>query len=115
MFAIGIEHGQHERAMKNATVHVNGQLPLMQGKEKDHKDAKNGIKMRPVMNTMDGPKKNISDNFSDILEEIIDDRNDGVLCSSTEELLEAFEAENKVKNEKKKIIASMDAVSFSPV
>ena len=98
VFNIGKEHGQHNRAMVNATVHVNGQLPILSGQEKDHKNS-DSIKMRPTVNSMDGPKKNISDNYSDILVGIVKARDKGVLCSSTEELLESFE-ENNSKREK---------------
>ena len=116
MFKIGESHGQFKRALNNATVHVNGQLPILSGQEKDHKNS-DTIKMRPTVNSMDGPKKNISDNYSDILVGIVKARDKGVLCSSTEELLESFE-ENNSKREKasksagERVIGSMDAVSL---
>ena len=103
VFKISVEHGQHEKAKRNATVHVKGQLPVLKGNEKDHKST---IKMRPLMNTMDGPKKNISDNFSDILEAVVDDLDDGTLCSSSEELIESFENYNKSMKDKDNIKAS---------
>merc|ERR1711954_603941 len=62
-FKIGENHGQLKRAMRDSKVHTNGQVPVMRGAEKDHKADKSKIKMRPMVNAMDGPKKNISDNF----------------------------------------------------
>merc|ERR1711954_423000 len=95
----------------------NGQLPVLEGKEKDHKKSEN-IKMRQTVNSMNGPKKNTSDIYSDVLLGIVKARDRGVLCSSTEELIEAFVENNKkdknyMDNEKRKrIISSMDAVSL---
>ena len=37
IFKVAESHGQHKRAIINATVHVNGQLPALVGNEKDHK------------------------------------------------------------------------------
>ena len=118
MFKIADNHGQFKRAMRNSTVHQNGQLPIMKGAEKDHKPVKNNVvKMRPMLNTMDGPKKNISDTYSDIIDAIVKSNDEGYLCSSTEELLATFEEYNKSiqgKGEegKERIIGSMDAVSL---
>ena len=93
IFKVGEGHGQHKRALGNATVHVNGQIPGLKGSEKDHKKPeKDNFKIRPIMNAMDGPKKNISDILSDVLHTVVESNNDGILCSSTEELLEAFES-----------------------
>ena len=33
----------------------------MSGADKDHKETKDNLKMRPIVNAMDGPKKTISD------------------------------------------------------
>ena len=65
IFKVGEDHGQHLRSVRNATVHVDGELPIMKGAEKDHKKYNGTIKMRPMLNAMDGPKKNISDIFND--------------------------------------------------
>ena len=91
---------------------MNGQVPNLKGAEKDHKEDKSRIRMRPIMNAMDGPKKTISDLYSDILEAVVE-------SNSTEELLEAFETFNKTKNNSSDdnseyIIGSMDAVSLYP-
>ena len=73
IFKIGLSHGQQKRALANSTVHVNGQLPVMKGAEKDHKVIENGVvKFRPIMNAMDGPKKNVSDTVSDALSTVIE-------------------------------------------
>ena len=74
--------------------------------------------MRPVVNAMVGPKKTISDTFSDVAEGVVDANNDGILCFSTEELLGTFERYNKQKkdkstrNDNETIVASMDAVAL---
>ena len=62
IFKVGEAHGQLERAIRNSTVHVNGQIPVMKGLEKDHKtsDDRTKVEMRPVINAMEGPKRNIS-------------------------------------------------------
>ena len=91
----------------------------MKGAEKDHKQNEDKIKMRPIVNAMDGPKKNVSDTFSDLLSAVIEANNDEVLCYSTEELLEAFESYNEEiekedKDENRYIIGSMDAVALYP-
>ena len=74
--------------------------------------------MRPIVNAMDGPKKTASDIYSDVLSAVVDSRNYGTLCSSTEELLEAFESYNKSnnlsKNKEERVVGSMDAVSLYP-
>ena len=121
IFRVGEGHGQYDRALKNATVHVNGQVPVLQGAEKDHKQSgvEGEIEMRPIVNAMDGPKKTISEIFSDALMAVVEARNDGTLCSSTEELLEAFEGFNKTINDNysnhiRRIVGSMDAVSLYP-
>ena len=57
MFKIGYRSGQQKRALRNATVHVNGQLPVLKGAEKDHKVNNGKIKMRPIENSMDGQTK----------------------------------------------------------
>merc|ERR1711954_577466 len=104
-----------KRALKNATVHVDGQVAVLKGAEKDHKESVGKIRMRPIENAMDGPIKNISEVYSDVLSGIVESKNDGVLCSSTEELLERFESDNKnsadIRTEKR-IAASMDSVSL---
>merc|ERR1711954_221528 len=89
----------------------------MGGKEKDHKKSEK-IKMRPTVNSMDGPKKNTSDIYSYVLMGVVKARDKGILCTSTEELIEAFVANNKTdkkhegKNKGKRVISSMDAVSL---
>ena len=117
IFKVAEQHGQHKRAMGNATVHVDDQIPTLKGSEKDHKVTENNdVKMRPIVNAMDGPKKNISDIFSDIGAAIVESNNDGVLCFSTEELLESFESFNRTIKEKdtKRVVGSMDATSLYP-
>ena len=89
----------------------------MSGADKDHKETKDNLKMRPIVNAMDGPKKTISDIFSDVITAVAESNSDGILCSSTEELLEAFEAYNNTVNNnaedgEKRIIGSMDAVAL---
>merc|ERR1711954_189647 len=59
IFNIGEKHGQEKRAMRNATVHVNGQVSVLKGAKKDHKDPDEGIKMRPILDAIEGPKKTI--------------------------------------------------------
>merc|ERR1711954_630276 len=90
-----------KRALKNATVHVDGQIAVLKGAEKDHKESVGKIRMRPIENAMDGPIKNISEVYSDVLLGIVKSKNTGVLCSSTEELLEKFESDNKRTAERK--------------
>merc|ERR1711954_359248 len=76
--------------------------------------------MRPIENAMDGPKKTISDLFRDLGSAIVDANSNDVVCSSTEEILQAFEDYNKkceTSNERdikleENIIGSMDAVSL---
>ena len=64
-------------------MHIDGQIPTLKGTEKDHKVTENKVvKMRPIVNAMDGPKKNISDIFSDIGAAIVESNNDGFLCFS---------------------------------
>ena len=55
IFRVGLKYGQQKRAMANATVHKNGQIPVLKGAEKDHKENVNEVKMRPIVNAMDGP------------------------------------------------------------
>ena len=43
IFRVGLKHGQQKRALANATVHKNGQVPVMKGAEKDHKVTENKI------------------------------------------------------------------------
>ena len=50
--------------------------------------------MRPIVNAMDGPKRILSDIFSDIGNAVIESSKSDVVCYSTEELLESFEAFN---------------------
>ena len=115
IFRVAEQSGQHDRALRNATVHTNGQTPSLRGAEKDHK-ASDKIEMRPIVNAMDGPKKTVSDIYSDVLSAVVEARNDGTLCSSTEELLEAFESfnSNTLTDKGTRIIGSMDAVSLYP-
>ena len=96
-------------------------IPVLKGAEKDHKDTDGAIRMMAIVNAMDGPKKTLSDIFSDLMNGIVEASNDNTLCSSTEELLEAFETYNKevehnVANvaDGKRIVGSMDAVSLYP-
>ena len=64
------------------------------------------------------PRKNLSDNYSDVLLGIVEVRNNGILCSNTEELLESFEDNNRKtkdipkEKQEKRIVGSMDAVSL---
>ena len=121
IFRVGYKHGQQKRALGNATVHQNGQIPVMKGAEKDHKVLDNGvIKMRPIVNAMDGPKKTVSDIFSDVATPVIESMKNDVLCYSTEELLESFERFNKSiqsyeeNDSSKYIVGSMDATALYP-
>ena len=122
IFRVGESHGQYKRALKNATVHVNGEVSVMKGADKDHKASAN-IKMQPIVNAMDRPKKTVSDIFSDVAIDVVESRNNGILCSSTEELLASIEANNKKKSNnesdvgedkknKSSIVGSMDAVAL---
>ena len=119
---IGKSHGQNKRAIVNATVHKDGQIPVLVGAFKDHKDTKEGIKMRPIMKAMSGPKRALSDMFSDVLEQVLDINNDETWCKSTEELLHAIESyNNETKTEtltnveqKRKIVGSMDVIALYP-
>ena len=120
IFQVALKHGQQKRALANATVHKNGQVPVLKGAEKDHKENEKSIKMRPIVNAMDGPKKNISDLFSDIVTPVIASKKNDIICYSTEELLESFEKYNKTINNQNEespseyIIGSMDATSLYP-
>ena len=51
IFRVAEQSGQHDRALRNATVHTNGQTPSLRGAEKDHK-ASDKIEMRPIVNAM---------------------------------------------------------------
>merc|ERR1711954_394672 len=88
----------------------------MRGAEIDHKVGE--IRMRPIENSMDGPKKTISDIFSDLGSAVIESIENDIICSSTEEVLETFEEYNKKRDENingngtDNIIGSMDAVSL---
>ena len=110
-----MHHGQEKRALRNATVHVDGQT---YGREKDHKESNGGIKMRPVLDAMEGPKKVICDIYSDVLAAVIESKDSDVMCSSTEELIEAIEENNKYLERKypegipKRVVGSMDAKSL---
>ena len=120
IYNVGLKHGHQKRALRNATVHVNGQVPVLRGSEKDHKQAEDKVKMRPIVNAMDGPKKTLSDIYSDLLTAVVRSSEDETLCYSTEELLETFERFNEAveKSSNKKvpncIVGSMDAVSLYP-
>ena len=117
---MALKHGQQKRALANATVHKNGQVPVLKGAEKDHKENEKSIKMRPIVNAMDGPKKNISDLFSDIVTPVIASKKNDIICYSTEELLESFENYNNRRvdsndeSSSEYIIGSMDATSLYP-
>ena len=101
IFKVGYTHGQQKRALRNATVQINGQVPVLRGAEKDHKSSEGNIKMRPIENAMDGPKKTISDIFSDIGAAIVEANSNDVVCSSTEEIIESFEKYKKRVRESK--------------
>ena len=119
---IGAAHDQTKRALRNATVHKDGEIPVLVGTFKDHKKPEEGIKMRPIVNAMAGPKRALSDMFSDVLEQVLDVNNDEIWCKSTEELLHSIESyndiakanENNDGKKKKKIVGSMDAISLYP-
>ena len=106
--------------MANPTVHKNGQIPDLKGAEKDHKENENEVKMRPIVNAMDGPKKNISKIFSDVATPVIESMGNDIVCYSTEELLESFENynnkvdNNNVETSSEFIIGSMDATALYP-
>merc|ERR1711954_455170 len=121
IFRIGYSNGQQKRALRNATVHINGQIPVLKGAEKDHKANNGNIKMRPIENAMDGPKKTISDIFSDIGAAIVEANSNDVVCLSTEESIESFKKYNQKcekenmnddngRNKSENSIGSMDAV-----
>ena len=98
IFNVGAHDGQQKRALRNATVHVNGQISTLRGKEKDHKASEdNKINMRPVLDAMEGPKRTVCDIYSDVLSGVIESKNDDVMCSSSEELIAAFEETNDAK------------------
>ena len=67
IFKIGDKYGQLKRAVANSVIQVNGQLPILKGADKDHKKTKdNEVKIRAILNTMNGPKRVISEVFSDV-------------------------------------------------
>ena len=119
---IGEGNGQSKRAVSNATVSQDGEIPTLMGAFKDQLDIKEGIKMRPIVNAMAGPKRPLSDMFSDVVEKVLDISNDENWCRSTEELLSSIEILNsKIKavyetktDVNTKIIGSMDAISLFP-
>ena len=93
IIGIGKNHGQkdHKRAIANATVHKDGEIPILRGSDKDHKSE---IEMRPICNGMVGPKKPLSEMVSETLETILEV--DGVkICKSTEDMIYSFETYNK--------------------
>ena len=114
---MGFKSGQQETILMNDVILEECELPILSGLSKDHK---NGSKMRPMVNAMDGPKKSISDNNSVVVAAIVGSNDNGTLCSSTEEWLESLEAYNKRKDENnestdnkiKRVTGSMDAVSL---
>ena len=58
IFRVGSNFHQEKRAVANATVQTNGQIPTLRGTDKDHKITKNDeVKLRSIVNTNDGPKK----------------------------------------------------------
>ena len=112
IIGIGKNHGDkdHKRAIANVTVHRDGEIPLMRGNDKDHKDE---LDMRPICNGMVGPKKPLSEMVSETLETILE-VNENEICKSTEEMIYAFEMYNKHKTDEPKIIGSMDVKSLYP-
>ena len=120
---IGKTYGQTKRAIANATVNENGEIPMLTGTHKDHKDPKEGFKMCPIVNAMNGPKCAPSGMVSDILEGVIENIGSTSVCKSTEELLYTFEEYNntidkdvaeKNFNRKRKVIGSIDAKALYP-
>ena len=92
---IGKTYGQTKRAIVNATVNENGEIPVSTGTHKDHKDPTEGFKMRPIVNAMNGPKCALSGMIRDVLEGVIENIGSTSVCKSTEELLYTFEEYNK--------------------
>ena len=92
IFNVGRNQGQHKWAFRNAMVHI---VPVLSNASKDQKISKGKMKMWAMVNVMDGHKQTFSDRFSDALSGFVTTENDGILCSSTEELLKSFESFNK--------------------
>ena len=112
---IGKNHGEKDskRALSNATVHKNGEIPILRGTDKDHK--KGNLQMRTLCNAMMGPKKPLSEMVSDVLENMLDiDTPD--ICESTEGMIFSIEAYNNSKKINKKdgtkVLGSMDVKSL---
>ena len=50
--------------------------------------------MRPIVNAMVGPKKSLSERFSEVMENVLSTVEEDIICTSTEELLHYFENHN---------------------
>ena len=93
ILGVAKEYGdkQFKRAVANVTVHKDGELPVLRGNEKDHKKDQVGIKMRAIVNGMNGPKRALSELVSGVLENTLHTIKPESVVKSTEEMLNSFE------------------------
>ena len=111
---MGKESNQVSRVLSNAHVSSHSELPVLNGRFKDHKEGKN---IRPVVNCNVGPLAVLSEILSDLPKCYIGEKDENTI-KSTEELLAAFEAFNRQDKEDKnvegKFIGSLDVISLYP-
>ena len=99
-----------------------GQLPVLRGTSKDHKEAKNvdkGPDLRPIMGAYIGPNVGLANIGGLIIRRIAEETDTGFVCKSTEEMQYRFEKYNKERIEKNLgdkniIIGSMDVEKWYP-
>ena len=125
-FWVGIlkpgENVKQMRRVKSNLITKDGQIPVLRGTSKDHKEAKDKVRgpdVRPIMGAIVGPNIGLSEIGSIIVRKIADNADVGLVARSTEEVLNKFEKYNKERFEKslglkKLIIASMDIEKFYP-
>ena len=70
IIGIGKKNNQEKRAIENVVTTIDGEIPVLRGLHKDHKE---GRKMRPLVNGNVGPLRNLSDILSDILDHYMEE------------------------------------------
>ena len=119
ILGIGKESGQEKRALGNAHVFPQTELPVIHGLHKDHKP---GRDKRPVVNGNVGPASSLSNILSDVGEYFVDELRETMeqssSCKSTEELISQFlefnnNHDNQVESDRK-FVASLDVKSLFP-
>ena len=101
-FWVGIlkpgENVKQMRRVKSNLITRDGQIPVLRGTSKDHKEAKDkvlGPDVRPIMGAIVGPNMGLSEIGSMIVRKIADNADVGLVARSTEEVLNKFEEYNK--------------------